>query len=299
MNYTKRFFLLFFIVFLFFSCGESKIRKVVKEAERHYQKRSYLKALLLLNDYKDKDNVAVQYLLGKTYLGLKNLSESEERFVRTIELDSSYIDSVVGVCLRKSREMYNVGEEDITLQIFKFLYSIVGANEEKIGIGYKIPALVYYNNGEYAAAEKMFVKALKYTKDKEERKNIWEKILKIEIELKDWHKAFIYGDKAIGEGFVELKNFLGQSAYTYSKELYSVGNKDSAFIIVEKVIELQSPTILMPRAYLFYGDLLLDRGEYEGAMNAYREVLKLVLKDDDPVAIEARSKMELIRGMGK
>ena len=57
--------------------------------------------------------------------------------------------------------------------------------------------------------------------------------------------------------------------------------------------------MLMPDAYLFYGDLLLDRGDYEGALNAYREVLKLVIKDDEPVAIEARARIELIKGMKK
>ena len=287
-----------YIFFLLFTlCGKSKMKSALQEADRYYKKRSYLKALLSLNDYRERKDPAIQFMLGKIYLGLKNLGEAQSKFKRAIEMDSTYIDSVVRVCVSRSKELYNVGEEDLVIQIFKFLTDI--SSDEKIGEGFRIPGFIYYNNGEYPAAERMFVKALRFCKDKSKRKEIWEKLIRLKIEMRDWKGAFLYGDRAIGEGFVELKNFLGQAAYTYSKELYKEGYKDSAFVIVQKVIELKSPSMLMPDAYLFYGDLLLDRGDYEGALNAYREVLKLVIKDDEPVAIEARARIELIKGMKK
>lgn len=88
---------------------------------------------------------------------------------------------------------------------------------------------------------------------------------------------------------------LGSCLYDVAQEDWRRGRSRDALERVERMIELGTPRTLMDRAQYLRGELLLQAGRDEAALQAFREVLRLNPTRSDPLARSAEEKVRQIR----
>lgn len=94
----------------------------------------------------------------------------------------------------------------------------------------------------------------------------------------------------------------GGARWHYGSCLYDVAQQDrehgrrrDALERVERLIELGTPRTLMDRAHYLRGELLLQAGRDDEALDAFREVLRLNPDRSDPLARSAEENVRRIR----
>lgn len=94
----------------------------------------------------------------------------------------------------------------------------------------------------------------------------------------------------------------GGARWHYGSCLYDVaqqdrehGRRQDALDRVERLVELGTPRTLMDRAHYLRGELLLQAGRDDDALEAFREVLRLNPDRSDPLARSAEENVRRIR----
>lgn len=108
-----------------------------------------------------------------------------------------------------------------------------------------------------------------------------------------------YLDRVDGIGEADAE---GGARWHYGSCLYDVAREDrrhdrrgEALEGVERMIGLGTPRTLMDRAHHLRGELLLEEGREDEALEAFREVLRLNPARSDPLARSAEEKVREIR----
>lgn len=87
----------------------------------------------------------------------------------------------------------------------------------------------------------------------------------------------------------------GSCLYDVAQEDRARGRRRDALDRVERLIELGTPRTLMDRAHYLRGELLLQAGRDDEALEAFREVLRLNPDRSDPLARSAEENVRRIR----
>lgn len=87
----------------------------------------------------------------------------------------------------------------------------------------------------------------------------------------------------------------GSCLHDVAQEDWEAGRQRNALERVDQMIELGTPRTLMDRAHYLRGELLLQEGSDDEALEAFREVLRLNPDRSDPLARTAEEKVREIR----
>lgn len=87
----------------------------------------------------------------------------------------------------------------------------------------------------------------------------------------------------------------GSCLYAVAREEWRAGRGEAALTRLDRLVELGVPRTLIDRAQYLRGELLLARGDREGALAAFREVLRLNPARSAPVAHMAEERVREIR----
>ncbi len=252
-----------------------KTTENISEAESALIKRDYTKALFILEPLKSKKNARIKYLFGKTYLGLKNVKEFTLYFNETLKLDSSYTDSIIACCIKRAKELYRVKEYETAIQILKYAEKLNGFGKSKLGL--LTFGDIYKVFGEFTKAEYYYRKALTYAKPAE-REKIWEKLIKIYEDSKEWDQACRVCLEAMRKDKLwHLQLKYTQYAYKLAETLFTEGKIDSAAKVMEEASKLEIPNMIKDEFFFLYGEILLAKGDIEKAKQMYKLVLSCAL----------------------
>lgn len=282
---------LFLFSFVIFACSNKK--SDIEEAREALAKRDYSKAMSLLNPYAEQPSAEIQFLLGKIYLGFKNLKETKKFFKETISLDTTYKDSVVIAYANRGIELKRVGELNMALKMLKEAEKI--DNLKPKPEGYVAMGDIYRVFGEATKAEYYYKKALEFIKDVKKREEIWVKLIETYEEIEDWEKASIACENAMKEKLWHFQLKYTQNAYHWANTLFKNGKLDSAKLLIENVLKLEIPNPIKGDIYLLAGEIYLVNGEFEKAASLYKEILELDAPTPPTTVEKAKQRLLMLK----
>jgi tetratricopeptide (TPR) repeat protein len=290
----KRYLFLPLVVLLSFACS-SKEEIRIKKAHEALDKRDFSKILVELDPLrKEKTAITpeVSYLMGRAYLGLKNLAEAEMHFKKSLASDTLYKDSIALAYKRRGMELGKVGEKELSLECFE--EAMRTSKRIDMSDAYTLMGDLYEKYGEYGRSVYYYRRALNALKDSTARATTWEKLIVILEKLGDKGEAFIATEDAMHEKHYYLEPRYCQNGYLYAQDLLQRGQLDSADLVMTRVLQVELSPMLKDDIYFLAGEIRLKKGDMEGAKAAYREVLKLSVNASAALASKARERLALL-----
>ncbi len=289
----KKLIVLLFVALIATGCGGNKSR-ATDRARKALDKRDYSRALAELNTIKQEDEIKtpeVQYLLGKTYLGLSNLQQSQTYFKSVLAKDPSYRDSIALAYKKRGLELGKVGEKEKALECFE---QSMRTSAIDMSDAYVLMGEIYAKYGELGRSAHYYRLALKILGDSTIRALTWEKLIKITERLGNAGDAFLTSEKALYEKHYHLQSYYCENGYSYAQDLLHRGKLDSADLVISRVLQVQLSPMLKDDIYFLAGEIKLKNGDIEGAVAAYKEVLKLNLNASNALIQRARKRLSML-----
>jgi tetratricopeptide (TPR) repeat protein len=286
--------LLFLALLFSAACGSGK-KNAVDRARQALDNRDFSRALAELVAFKNTGeelSTEAKYLLGKTYLGLKNLPEAQMQFKVVMANNEVYEDSIALAYKQRGLELGKVGERELALECFEEAMRI-SANID-MSDAYALMGELYSKYGELGRSVHYYRKALATLADSTTRALTWEKLIIILERLGDPGDAFIATEKAMHEHHYYLEPRYCQNGYRYAQDLLYRGQLDSAEMIITRVLQVPLSPMLRDDIYFIAGEIRLKNGDTEGAVAAYREVLKLSMNSSSALMQRARERLALL-----
>jgi tetratricopeptide (TPR) repeat protein len=276
------------------ACGSSE-KQALDRARDALDKRDFSRTvaeLAVLRRSGEELPLEARYLLGRAYLGLKNLPEAEMHFKALLAQDTAYQDSVALAYKQRGLELGKVGENELALECFEEAMRISTAID--MSDAYALMGELYTKYGELGRAVCYYRKALATLSDSTTRALTWEKLILILEKLGDPGDAFIATEQAMHEHHYYLEPRYCQNGYTYAQDLLYRGQLDSADLIITRVLQVPLSPMLRDDIYFLAGEIRLKNGDLEGARVAYREVLKLSVNASTALIQRARERLALL-----
>ncbi|NLI97700.1 tetratricopeptide repeat protein [bacterium] len=290
----KKYMLIPIFLALFSGCG-SKSDLSLKKAREALDKRDFSKVIVELDPLrKSNDPVVpeVNYLMGRAYLGLKNLSEAEKNFKKALASDTLYRDSIALAYKKRGIELGKVGERELAIECFES--AIRTSKRIYMGDAYSLMGDLYEKFGEYGKSVYYYRRSLASLKDSTSRAMAWEKLIILLEKLGDKGEAYQATEQAMQERHYYLEPRYCQNAYLYAEDLFQRGQLDSADLIMTRVLQVELSQMLKDDIYFLAGEIRLRKGDVEGAKAAFREVLKLSVNASAALASKARERLALL-----
>lgn len=279
---------------LLIGCG-SKTEQALDHAEEALTKRDFSRALAeleLLRKRVSELPIRAHYLFGRTYLGLKNLPEAEMHFNTVLGADEAYRDSVALAYRDRGLELGKVGEQELALECFDS--AIRTSTRIDMSNAYVLMGELYSKYGESGRAVHYYRMALETLRDSTTRALTWEKLIILLERLGDPGDAFLATEEAMFEHHYYLESRYCQNGYRYAEDLLYRGKLDSADMIMTRVLQVPLSPMLRDDIYFLAGEIRLKNGDSQGAVDAYREVLKLSVNASSALIQRARQRLALL-----
>lgn len=279
---------------LLLACGSSN-KQALDRAREALDKRDFSRALaelVVLRNNEEELSTEARYLLGRAYLGLKDLPETEMHFKALLAEDTIYEDSVALAYKQRGLELGKVGERELALECFDEAMRTSTAID--MSDAYALMGELYSKYGELGRAVYYYRKTLATLSDSTTRAFTWEKLILILERLGDPGDAFIATEEAMHEHHYYLEPRYCQNGYLYAKDLLYRGQLDSAELVITRVLQVPLSPLLRDDIYFIAGEIRLKNGDIEGARAAYREVLKLSVNASSALVQRARERLALL-----
>ena len=282
------------VLLLLLACASDE-KQALNRAREALNNRDFSRAvaeLAALRNSKEELPLETRYLLGRAYLGLKNLAEAQMHFKVLLAEDTVYQDSVALAYKQRGLELGKVGEREMALECFEEAMRISAAID--MSDAYVLMGELYSKYGELGRSVYYYRKALATLSDSTTRAFTWERLILILERLGDPGDAFIATEEAMHEHHYYLEPRYCQNGYRYAQDLLYRGQMDSANLIITRVLEVPLSPMLRDDIYFLAGEIRLKNGDIEGACAAYREVLKLSVNASSALIQRARERLALL-----
>ncbi len=282
------------VLLLLLACASDE-KQALNRAREALNNRDFSRTvaeLAALRNSEEELPLEARYLLGRAYLGLKNLAEAQMHFKALLSKDTTYEDSVALAYKQRGLELGKVGERELALECFEEAMRISTAID--MSDAYVLMGELYSKYGELGRSVYYYRKALATLSDSTTRALTWERLILILERLGDPGDAFIATEEAMHEHHYYLEPRYCQNGYRYAQDLLYRGQMDSADLIITRVLEVPLSPMLRDDIYFLAGEIRLKNGDIEGACAAYREVLKLSLNASSALIQRARERLALL-----
>jgi len=282
------------VLLLLLACASDE-KQALNRAREALNNRDFSRAvaeLAALRNSKEELPLEARYLLGRAYLGLKNLAEAQMHFKALLSEDTTYQDSVALAYKQRGLELGKVGERELALECFEEAMRISTAID--MSDAYVLMGELYSKYGELGRSVYYYRKALTTLSDSTTRALTWERLILILERLGDPGDAFIATEEAMHEHHYYLEPRYCQNGYRYTQDLLYRGQMDSADLIITRVLEVPLSPMLRDDIYFLAGEIRLKNGDIEGACAAYREVLKFSVNASSALIQRARERLALL-----
>ncbi len=288
----KRFLSFFLLLLSLINCS-NKRKAPIEEATKALHRRDYSTVITMLHPYIKYSNPQVFYLMGKAYLGSKNLYEANKFLDSLAKMDTLYTDSIGIAYLKRGIELARLGERTTALEMLsKGEHFISDSSIYKKG--YKAEADIYKYNGEYTKAIKYFNASLKFETDSLSRVELYTNLMKTYEEMGRWDLAYNTGFRAMREKFYFIQTDMARDGVEYLKDLMRRGKVDSAEMIIQIIDPLQFPTRLKPEYLLLKGDFFMKSGDLSSALEAYQTILTLTPRPPQSIIMNAKKRIKMV-----
>lgn len=290
----KRLNVFWWLILLALACSQGE-KHLLDKAQQALDRRDFSRALVELDVVRKRSEELpsrARFLYGKTYLGLKNLPQSEMYFRALLAEDTSYRDSVALAYKNRGLELGKVGERELALECFESAMDI--PSNIDMGDAYALMGELYSKYGELGRSAHFYRKALGELSDSTSRAHTWEKLIILLERMGDPGDAFIATEQAMHEHHYYLESRYCQNGYRYAENLLYRGKLDSADVIITRVLDVPLSPLLRDDIYFLAGEIRLKNGDLQGAVASYREVLKLSVNASNALMQRARERLIML-----
>lgn len=235
--------------------------------------------------------------IAQAYAAEGNVNESLGYYRRLIPEDSAMRYQMASDFLQAARE---AGTERGTQNMARVLEPLA-----REGVGMISPDLrarlgsYYWTQGRYADALPLYLALGDSAIDAEPQ--LLFRIGRAYEELGGCREALGYFDRYLEKVRDPARRIAGvdwhqgSCLYSVAQEEWKGGRSAAALEHVSRLIDLGVPRTLMDQAYYMKGELLLAKGDHEGALQAYQQVLRLNPARTGPLVQLAEARIREIR----
>jgi len=277
-----------------FGCSRGITLKT-KQAQEHFEKRQYKKAIEILETVKPgRRTPSIDILLGKSYSALFEFNKANIILKEMLGRYPSSKDSLIKTYMEIARRFERRKRNDLSVKVYLSLLEV--ENDYNIGNGFYTLGHFYYLRNDVTKARQFFEKGVVniidrkiLTKTKSELIDIYEK----QGMLKE---AF---DISLDDPSGEIIFRRGKISYSLAKNFFSKNDFDSALAYCESVVKIKSPKTLLDDTYFLMGEIYSEEGYYTDAIKYYKEVVKLDKYGNNEIAAVARKKIDILTRLHK
>ena len=228
------------VLLLLFACASDE-KQALNRAHEALNNRDFSRAvaeLAVLRNSEEELPLEARYLLGRAYLGLKNLAEAQMHFKALLSKDTTYQDSVALAYKQRGLELGKVGERELALECFEEAMRISTAID--MSDAYVLMGELYSKYGELGRSVYYYRKALATLSDSTTRALTWEKLILILERLGDPGDAFIATEEAMHEHHYYLEPRYCQNGYRYAQERFSWENVEAETLAMYGLVKREA-----------------------------------------------------------
>ena len=232
--------------------------------------------------------------VAHAYVELGRVDEARQEYHAAIEGDSAMADQAVSDLVRRARVANERNDR------FGVASALEAAIELRPGISFADLALPmarhYAGNGEYERALPFFQKALAEADSAPEV--VYETALAYE-QMGDCVRALLFFEEFTGLVRVREQRdagwHIGNCSYRLAGESRMDGDREEALTLLEETVRRGEPKTLLANAYYDMGQLLVDAGRCEEAIDAFRGVLRESPSGSGPLVRRAERWIDQLR----
>lgn len=243
-----------------------------------------------------EDSARALLRIAHAYAEMGQAERAREYYGRAVAANPEYVDQAVADLVRLARRAFGRGDR------FAGAAAAEGALELRPGVS--LPGLdlalarSYARAGQHARAIPYFERALAAAPPDSAPQLIYE-LARAHEELGDCGRALVFFERyrrmAQPRNLQDVGWHMGTCSLELAGSARVAGKDEEALRHLETVILLGEPRNRLDEAYFEKGEILLERGEDEAALAAYRRVLELNAAVRGPLAARAERRIEEIR----
>ncbi len=292
MDVKKNFNLIIYLIIAFFSLTGcyGEIANKGKKAREYFANCQYKRVIETLETIKPSRRTAnIDFLLGKSYIALFEFDKADQIFKNLFKRYPTFKDSLITAYLYTAERFEKRKRIDLAVKAYTSLLGI--ESEYNLGKGFYTMGHYYYSRNDLIKAKEFFERGIDNITDKRT-------LTKAKIELMDIYETIGMFKEAVEVSGSDINPDIlyrkGKLSYKLAKDFFSLKELDSALVYCEKIIEINSPKILVDDTYFLMGEIYSEIGNYSNAVQCYREVVKLDRFQKSKIALLAKKKIEVL-----
>lgn len=246
----------------------------ISNARKFIDQWNYDRALTEIISLRQEKNSEIQYLLGYCYLRKNEHAEAIRYFKTSLEVDTTFKDSIIRVYNILSQNALKINEPERALFLYQEITKIIPEYEQASRLF--LIGNLNFDNGNHVASIKAYTRALQIDSTSQEAANAKPRLIRALAATGDFVAALSMADAA----YRQLKTtanllLLSEIKFTLAMKHFSAGTLDSAEIYFGQIIVSQEPKSLLDKAYYYTAEIYYIRGNHEAALELYKKVLRL------------------------
>lgn len=246
----------------------------IDNARKFISQWNYDRALTEIISLRQEKNSEIQYLLGYCYLRKNEHAEAVEYFKTSLEIDTTFKDSIIRVYNALSQNALKINEPERALFLYQEITKIIPEYEQASRLF--LIGNLNFDNGNHVASIRAYTRALQIDSTSQEAAIAKPRLIRALAATGDYATALSMADEA----YQRLKTaanllLLSEIKFTLAMKHFSAGALDSAEIYFGQIIASQEPKSLLDKAYYYTAEICYMRGNQEAALELYKKVLRL------------------------
>lgn len=238
--------------------------------------------------------------VGHTYADLGRVDEASEYYGRAVQEDRRWADQAASDLLhlaRAARERSDPFQMASAVETaFRFL---PGLSVEELALPL---ARHYFKNGEFGRALPFYQRALSAARDS--ASDVLMEVGTAYEEVGDCARALDvferFREASRPWNRSEVDWHIGTCSFSLAQQRRAEGDTDQALRLVDRVLEVGEPRNLLPQVWFEKGEILAERGDCDGAVDAYRRVRAVDASGVGALARRAEDRIDDVRfGSGR
>lgn len=266
----------------------------IKNAREFINEWNYDRALTEIISLRKDKNSEIQYLLGYCYLRKNEYAEAIMYFRNSLEVDTTFKDSIIRTYNTLSQNAIKINEPDRALFLYQEITKLVPEYEQASNL-FLIGNLNYEGNN-LEAAVRAYTRALQIDSTSDEAKRAKPRLIKSLAAIGNYESALTMSE-AEYEKLKTAANLLLLSEIKFSLGLkhFNAGILDSAEVYFGHIIANQEPKSMLDDAYYYTAEVYYMRGSTDAALEYYKKVLRLDPYQKGEMTKKAKERIEEIK----